>query len=60
MCPAGIEVTDFQTPDKMSDTVNYLPDILKIHWTLCQRVWVLDFKRPQFVDLPAKMFYDNF
>ena len=44
VCPAGIEVTDFQTPDKMSDTVNYLPDILKIHQTLCQRVWVLDFK----------------
>ena len=30
---SGIEITDFQTPDKTSDTIKYLPDILKIHWT---------------------------
>ena len=28
---SGIEITDFQTPNKMSDTIKYAPDILKIH-----------------------------
>ena len=32
---AGIEITDFQMPDKTSSTIKYLPDILKIHWTSC-------------------------
>ena len=32
---AGTEITDFQMPDKTSDTIKYLPDILKIHWTSC-------------------------
>ena len=27
----GIEITDFQTPDKTSNTINHLPNILKIH-----------------------------
>ena len=27
----GVEITDFQMPDKMSGTIKYLPDILKIH-----------------------------
>ena len=26
----GIKITDFQIPDKMSDTIKYLPVILKI------------------------------
>ena len=30
---SGIKVIDFQTPDKTSDTIKYLPDILKIYWT---------------------------
>ena len=47
----GIEIADFQTPDKTSDAIKYLPDILKIHSTSCQRVWVLEFKRLQFVYL---------
>ena len=29
----GIKITDFQTPDKTSDTIKYLLDILKIHRT---------------------------
>ena len=41
----------FQTPDKTSDTIKYLPGILKIHRTSFQRVWVLEFKRPQLVYL---------
>ena len=32
---SGVEITDFQTPDKTSGTVKYLPDILRIHQTLC-------------------------
>ena len=28
---AGSEITDFQRPDKMPDTIKYLLDILKIH-----------------------------
>ena len=28
---AGIEITDFQMPDKTTDTIKYLPGILKIH-----------------------------
>ena len=28
-------ITDFQTPDKTSNTIKYLPDILKIHHTSC-------------------------
>ena len=32
---AGIEITDFQTPDKTSDTIKYIPNILKIHRTSC-------------------------
>ena len=47
----GIKIIDFQTPDKTSDTIKYLPDILKIHQTLCQCAWVLKFKRPQLVYL---------
>ena len=43
----GIEMKDFQTPDKMSDNIKYLPDILKIHRTSFQRVFVLEFKCPQ-------------
>ena len=31
----GIEITDFQMPDKMSDTIKYLPDISKINQTSC-------------------------
>ena len=27
----GIEITDFQTPDKTSNTINHLLNILKIH-----------------------------
>ena len=27
---AGIEIINFQTLDKMSDTIKYLPDILKL------------------------------
>ena len=27
----GVEITDFQMPDKMSGTIKYLPDILKTH-----------------------------
>ena len=34
----GIEITDFQMPDKMSDSIKHLPDILKIHQTSCQLV----------------------
>ena len=45
---AGIKITDFQTPGKMSDTIKYL---LNIHWTSFQRVWVLEFKCPEFVNL---------
>ena len=30
-----MEIADFQMPDKTSDTIKYLPDILKIHWTSC-------------------------
>ena len=29
---AGTEITDFETPDKTSNTIKYLLDILKIHW----------------------------
>ena len=32
---SGIEITDFQTPDKSFDTIKYAPDILKILWTSC-------------------------
>ena len=31
----GIEITDFQMPDKISDTIKHLPDILKIYRTSC-------------------------
>ena len=31
----GVEITDFQMPDKTSDTVKYLPDILKINRASC-------------------------
>ena len=31
----GIKITDFQMPDKPSDTIKYLLDILKIHQTSC-------------------------
>ena len=31
----GIEITDFQRPDKTSDTIKYLLDILKIHRASC-------------------------
>ena len=34
----GIEITDFQMPDKTSDTIKYLPDILKIHRTSCHQI----------------------
>ena len=30
---SGIKITVFQIPDKTSDTIKYLPVILKIHWT---------------------------
>ena len=30
-----MEIADFQMPDKTSDTIKYLPDILKIHQTSC-------------------------
>ena len=43
----GIEITDFQMSDKTSNTIRYLLDILKIHQTSCQHVWVLEFKHPQ-------------
>ena len=46
VCNLGIEIKDFQTPDKMSDTIKYLPDILKIH-----HVRVQVFKLPQLVYL---------
>ena len=46
VCNLGIEIKDFQTPDKMSDTIKYLPDILKIH-----HVRVQEFKLPQLVYL---------
>ena len=29
------EITDFQMPDKTSNTIKYLPDILKIHQASC-------------------------
>ena len=29
---AGTEITDFEMPDKTSNTIKYLLDILKIHW----------------------------
>ena len=32
---AGIEITNFETPDKTSDTIKYLPDISKIHLASC-------------------------
>ena len=32
---AGTEITDFQMPDKTSNTIKYLPVILKIHQTSC-------------------------
>ena len=32
---AGIKITDFQTRDKMLDTIKYLLGILKIRRTLC-------------------------
>ena len=51
MYKSGIEITDFQTPDKTSDTIKCLPDILKIHRISFQRSWVLEFKRPQLVYL---------
>ena len=47
----GVEITDFQMPDKMSGTIKYLPDILKIHWTSCLGSWV----QTSPTCLPAKM-----
>ena len=48
----GIEITDFQTPDKTSNTIKYPSDIISA--CLGSRV-----QAPP-TCLPAKMYYDNF
>ena len=56
LCTAGVEITDFQTPDKTSRTIKYLPDILRIHRTSCLGSRV----QTSPTCLPAKIYYDNF
>ena len=46
--PALIEITDFQLSGKMSDTMKYLLDILKI---IERHVWFCEIKLPQLVYL---------
>ena len=51
----GVKITDFQTPDKTSGTIKYLPDILRFHRTcLGSQVQMSP------TCLPAKMYYGNF
>ena len=52
----GIEITDFQAPDKISNTIKYLTDILNIHWTSYLGSQV----ETSPTCLPAKMYNGNF
>ena len=52
---SGVEITDFQTPDKTSGTIKYLPDILRIHQTSCLGSQV----QMSLTCLPPKMYYGN-
>ena len=52
----GIEITDFQAPDKISNTIKYLADILSIHWTSYFGSQV----ETSPTCLPAKMYDGNF
>ena len=53
---AGVEITNFETPDKMSGTIKYLSDILKIHRTSRLGLRVQTYP----TCLPAKIYYGNF
>ena len=52
---SGVEITHFQTPDKTSGTIKYLPEILRIHRTSCLGPRV----QTSPTSLPAKMYDRN-